>query len=363
MRLWKTLLISACSVTLLSGGVMAANAATSPTSNTGYVACLSSKTGTLSKVTVNGAPKCSASSKLIKWNAQGPKGAAGPQGDVGARGSLWNTGTSAPSPTGSERSGDLYLNTTTGNIYEFVAGAWILQGTTKGSPGNSGAAGAPGSSGPRGSLWSTGSGAPSLTGSQQSGDLYLNTATGDVYELVAGTWTLEVNIKGPAGASGVAYDCSATAYPGVNYDGCNFAGNSYPNVDLAEAQFSGANLSSTSLYASSNFDNANFTGATISSSYLYNNATFVNANFTGANLSNSNLYSGGNFTNANFTGANLTGAFLYAGGIFTGANFTGANLTGAFLSEVTLSNAIWLDTTCPGGTNSGAYTPQTCVGH
>jgi uncharacterized protein YjbI with pentapeptide repeats len=215
----------------------------------------------------------------------------------------------------------------------------------------------------RGSLWSTGSGVPSFTGSQQSGDLYLDTATGNVYELVAGTWTLEVNIKGSAGANGVAYNCSATAFPGVNYDGCDLHNAAYFNVNLVEAQFAGANLATSHLYGGSNFDNANFTGANISSSYLYNNATFVNANFTGANLSNSYLYSGGDFTNANFSGANLTGAFLYAGGVFTNANFTGANLTGALLSQATLNNSIWLNTTCPGGTNSSAYTPQTCVGH
>ena len=321
------------------------------------------KSGTLSKVTVNGVPKCSARTKLISWSAQGPKGAAGPQGAPGNRGSLWSTGTSAPTLTSSQRAGDLYLNSTTGSIYEFDAGAWTLQGATKGLPGNAGAPGAPGATGLRGSLWSTGSGVPSFTGSQQSGDLYLDTATGNVYELVAGTWTLEVNIKGSAGANGVAYNCSATAFPGVNYDGCDLHNAAYFNVNLVEAQFAGANLATSHLYGGSNFDNANFTGANISSSYLYNNATFVNANFTGANLSNSYLYSGGDFTNANFSGANLTGAFLYAGGVFTNANFTGANLTGALLSQATLNNSIWLNTTCPGGTNSSAYTPQTCVGH
>jgi hypothetical protein len=258
---------------------------------------------------------------------------------------------------GSPQAGDLYLDTTTGSIFEFVAGAWVAEGNVKGSPG---AAGGPGPSGARGSLWSTGSGTPSLTGSEQAGDLYLDTATGNVYEVVAGTWTLEDNIQGPAGA---AYSCSATAFPGVNYDGCDFHGHFYFSVNLVDAQFAGANLASTYLYSASDFNNANFTGATITNSFLYNNATFVNANFTGANLTGSYLYAGGDFTNANFTGANLSGAFLYSGGIFTGANFTGANLTGAFLSQATLNNAIWYDTTCPGGTNSSAYTPQTCVGH
>ena len=40
-----------------------------------------------------------------------------------------------------------------------------------------------------------------------------------------------------------------------------------------------------------------------------------------------------------------------------------ANLTGAYLNDTTLSTAVWNNTTCPGGTNSSSYTPQTCVGH
>ena|GEM_PF-2086801 len=366
MRLWKTFLVSACSVTLVSAGVIAASAASSTSSNVKYSACLNRSSKTLSNVTISGVPKCPPSSTVIIWNAQGPKGAAGPEGIPGVRGSLWSTGTTSPTSTSTQQNGDLYLDTATGNIYELVTSAWTLEGNTKGvagSPGSPGVAGPSGANGARGSLWSTGTGVPSISGAQQSGDLYLDTATENVYEVVSGVWVLQDNIQGPAGANGVAYDCSASPYPGVNYDGCDFNGAAYPNVNLFEAQFAGADLVASFLYAGSHFDNANFTGADISSSYLYDSATFVNANFTGANLSHSFLYSGGDFTNANFTGANLSSAHLYSGGIFTNANFTGANLTGAVLSEATLSNSIWLDTTCPGGTNSSAYTPQTCVGH
>jgi uncharacterized protein YjbI with pentapeptide repeats len=118
------------------------------------------------------------------------------------------------------------------------------------------------------------------------------------------------------------------------------------------------------LWSSVNYDGSNFSGVNFSvGAYIYGSSSMVNADFSGAGLSGARLYNSANFTNANFTGANLSNAYLYAGGIFTNANFTGANLTGAYLSETTLSMAIWNNTTCPGGTNSSQYIPQTCVGH
>ncbi len=60
-------------------------------------------------------------------------------------------------------------------------------------------AGAPGV---RGSLIYTGSGAPGSIAGQLNNDLYLNSATSDVYQLVSGAWALQENIKGGAGAAG-----------------------------------------------------------------------------------------------------------------------------------------------------------------
>jgi uncharacterized protein YjbI with pentapeptide repeats len=263
----------------------------------------------------------------------------------------------------SQQAGDLYLDTASGNVYQLVSGSWTLEGNIegpRGSAGTPGTAGAPGAAGARGSLWSTGTGAPSLNSSQQAGDLYLDTASGNVYQLVSGSWTLEGNIEGPSGAGD---NCSATAFPGIDYDGCSLGGAEYSAQNLVGAQFVGATLSASYFNSASNLDGANFSGANVSSSYLYGSSNFANANFTGTNLTDSYLYNNAIFTNANFSGANLTGAALYAGGVFTNANFTGANLTGALLSAASLSAAIWNDTTCPGGTNSSSYTPQTCVGH
>lgn len=54
-----------------------------------------------------------------------------------------------------------------------------------------------------GSVWYTGSGAPS-GGLGVDGDFYLRSSNGDFYEKVAGTWTVQGNLAGPAGATGPA---------------------------------------------------------------------------------------------------------------------------------------------------------------
>ena len=194
-------------------------------------------------------------------------------------------------------------------------GAVRVRWNTTGPRGARGAAGPPGVPGARGSLWSTGSGTPTATG--QNGDLYLDTSTGDVYELVAGAWALETNIKGPQGAqgpNGVVHDCSISPYPGVDLAGC----------DLFLANLTGANL--------------------------------TGANLAGANLSQATL------TGVNLTGANLAGANLFAATLINadliGANLAGANLSQAILTSANLTGAIFNVTTCPTGTS--ATSPTTC---
>jgi len=71
-----------------------------------------------------------------------------------------------------------------------------------GATGPQGPQGPTGPAGANGEKWYTGSGAPSA-GTGVNGDLYLNTSTGDVYEKVSGAWGSPIaNIKGPTGASG-----------------------------------------------------------------------------------------------------------------------------------------------------------------
>ena len=60
--------------------------------------------------------------------ADGATGATGPPGSTGAtgtRGSLWYTGSGAPGTIAGQLPNDMYLDTTTGNIYQFDAtGLW-----------------------------------------------------------------------------------------------------------------------------------------------------------------------------------------------------------------------------------------------
>jgi hypothetical protein len=55
----------------------------------------------------------------------------------------------------------------------------------QGIQGETGETGATGSTGARGSLWFTGAGAPGVVAGSAVGDLYLNTTNGDVYTLEA----------------------------------------------------------------------------------------------------------------------------------------------------------------------------------
>lgn len=72
----------------------------------------------------------------------------------------------------------------TGNI-RGPQGAQGPQGTQgpQGNPGATGEQGPAGNDGARGSVWYTGTGAPGVLSGEQPGDMYLDTATGDVYQL------------------------------------------------------------------------------------------------------------------------------------------------------------------------------------
>lgn len=66
--------------------------------------------------------------------ATGPAGGAGPAGPPGAtgpagtRGNIWLTGAGAPTASGSEIAGDMYLDTTTGDVYQFGAAGGFMRG-------------------------------------------------------------------------------------------------------------------------------------------------------------------------------------------------------------------------------------------
>ena len=164
--------------------------------------------------------------------ATGAVGATGATGATGPAGSKWLSGTGAPS-SGLGAIGDFYLDTGTSDTYEKTGTTtWSARGNIKGATGNTGATGSTGPTGPTGATgpagatgaqgiqgiqgiqgvagpsgtagekWYVGSGLPG-SGTGIVGDLYLNTATGDVYEKTGTTtWFLQGNIKGATGAQG-----------------------------------------------------------------------------------------------------------------------------------------------------------------
>lgn len=185
--------------------------------------------------------------------AQGPKGdtgatgAQGPKGDTGARGEAGANGTSAAWFSGTavtgtsttavtvtvsgSKAGDMYLNTSTYNVYKAsAANSWIYVCNIKGATGATGAKGATGAQGPKGDAgaagaagvrgsqmhWGTGITGTSTTATvfSSSGvssalvnDLYLNTSTWNIYQCtVSGAastakWVYKGNIKGASGAT------------------------------------------------------------------------------------------------------------------------------------------------------------------
>ena len=87
--------------------------------------------------------------------------------------------------------GDLYLDTATGDIYKRHPNTWTKIGNLKGDDGKQGTA------------ILTGSGAPSADAGKV-GDLYFDTKSGDVYEKTAEGWGKIANLQGPEGPQGPA---------------------------------------------------------------------------------------------------------------------------------------------------------------
>jgi hypothetical protein len=160
-------------------------------------------------------------------NLTGPTGATGSTGATGAAGSNGSNGTDgktvrngsgAPS-SGLGVDGDFYIDTTAFQIYGPKAGGSWASGTSiigpTGATGPAGSTGATGSPGADGAKWYSGSGAPSGA-LGVNGDLYLNTANGDLYQKSGGTWSVIDNLTGPTGATGSTGATGATGPAGSN---------------------------------------------------------------------------------------------------------------------------------------------------
>lgn len=133
--------------------------------------------------------------------SQGPAGAQGIQGEAGVSLDIQGTVATYANLPGSPADGDAYIVAADGKLYFYDGTAWPADGAgvpfvgpqgpagaqgiqgDAGATGATGAAGADGATGPRGSKWFTGAGVPSGVSGSVAGDMYLDTQTGDVYEL------------------------------------------------------------------------------------------------------------------------------------------------------------------------------------
>lgn len=149
-----------------------------------------------------------------KWKNVGKiVGPAGAQGPSGTPGTKWYDQAGTPNPANGTV-GDFYLNRTTGDYYEKTGvSAWTARGNIKGPTGAAGATGATGAqgiqgpqgiqglTGAAGSKWYDGSGSPA-GGTGVNGDYYLNKTNGDYYLKISGSWSVQGNLRGPAGEDG-----------------------------------------------------------------------------------------------------------------------------------------------------------------
>jgi hypothetical protein len=307
-------------VSLLCGAAVAVDAATGSTSRT-YYACL--KDGTLSNVGL-AAPACPRGARAIKWNATGPRGkigATGPAGSTGEAGLAGPVGpagatgaSGAPGPAGAgygDTTSSATVTVATGSLaFPDVAhtGAYVV--------------------GQRVRVIATTSPATYVEGDitalseNESITVDVDATEG------AGTftgWTFAVaGDVGPAGASGE--DCSATPYPGIDLDGCDFSGQDVSTVDFTDADLVGAN------FAGADLDNANFTGADL-----------AEADLAGTSVS------GTDFLYANLTAANFTGVVIPNGTDFGGTDLQDTDFGLADLGQYVSSGGVSGSPVLPGG--------------
>ena len=161
---------------------------------------------------------------LVGCGEAGPKGdtgATGPAGPQGVAGSSFLTDEGVPASTYGAN-GDVYLDTTTFNLYKKVDSVWTEIGNIKGGQGATGPAGPQGSQGVQGiqgiqgvpgangSMWftgtevtGTGAGIEVTVENTKVGDIYFNTTSCDLYQCVAeNTWDWLSNLKGEQGIQG-----------------------------------------------------------------------------------------------------------------------------------------------------------------
>ena len=143
----------------------------------------------------------------------GPSGSVGSKGDPGTSGSLWYS--YAGTPLFPRNDNDQWLNTLNGDVYEYTLGDWALMGNIKGVTGDAGPTGSVGPAGPA-SIWTSGAGSPGGSGTNV-GDQYLDTTSGDVYQWNGASWSVTGNIAGPTGSAGSSGSAGSPGSPGSTW--------------------------------------------------------------------------------------------------------------------------------------------------
>lgn len=159
----------------------------------GNATSISGVTVTGTPTSTNNTPVFDPATNTITWAPGGGSGvqwltgAGAPSSGTGSNGDMYLNTTNA----------DVYKKVSGAWVFQTnIKGATGVTGAT-------GATGAAGAAGTPGSVWYVTSGAPG-SGVGVNGDMALDSTTGDVYKKVTGAWTLTGNIKGATGASGAA---------------------------------------------------------------------------------------------------------------------------------------------------------------
>ena len=170
----------------------------------------------------------------------GERGEDGVDGINGTDGATWLFGDVAPSEDLGVV-GDLYLNTSTYDIYSKTASGWVVIGNIKGEDGvdgekgdkgDKGDTGEAGTDGTDGSQWHIGSTDP-VDGETEGkpGDLYLNDVTGDIFTMdESNNWRYIGNLKGDKGDTGEKGDDGEDGTIGTEF----LSGEGEPGSDLGK---------------------------------------------------------------------------------------------------------------------------------
>ncbi len=161
--------------------------------------------------------------------------------------------------------------------------------------------------------------------------------------------------------------CNGGELPEADLSCLNLYGQSLSQAQLRRSRFVYSDLRSArffqALISQGNFTRASLERAIFSGSDLteatFANADLTNVNFTGVDAPFTNFRDTAcvrtNFTSATLRGADFSGATLER------VNFTSADLREADLRTATFGdNIVWLNTTCPDGTNSQDH-DRTCI--